>query len=723
MHLSQIAQKWVSNVLLLGSILFLLLGSMDFFLVPFKFKTFMTYRLLISAMLILLYHVNKLKTGKLYQYLVIVCATTLSAVAIEVMVLESGGQHSVYYAGLNLVAICALGFIPIDLALSTVVLVLIYGIYVLPIALRESISDPVFISNNFFMIATFIIALVWRQQNQKLIVNEFNLREELAQEKQKLEQYSGDLEQQRKQLEVYSRQLKGMVEDRTIELRKSEQWHRAVFENASDGIIIVDRNGIIMNVNEKACAMHGFTREALTGTHVKLLEDSGSKDGIVERMRRILDGEALVYEAVHNKKDGTLIYLEISSTTIEIGEELFIQSFYRDITEKKKIQQHLFQSQKMESVGVLAGGIAHDLNNILTAVLGHTHIVRLSENLNEKAIRSLNVIEDAARRAGQMISKLLGFARKSNYQIVPINVNDVVYDTVKLLEQIIDRSITIRVELDGDLPFIQGDINHLQQVLMNLIVNARDAMPEGGGITIKAVAREVKKGEDDVPLYVPAGRYIRLSVADTGIGIPEHLLSTIFEPFFTTKERGKGTGLGLSMVYGAVKEHKGYIMVQSKIGEGSTFIVYLPVFQPASPRKEKPAYAAVTGTETIFVVDDEEQILHSMEESLRSHGYRLIAASDPVNAVDMFRRLPQNIDLLITDIVMPGIDGKELIRQFKQNKPDVKVLAVSGYTKYVADKQDITTIDGFLHKPFETGQLLTAVRKVLDAKTPDFITI
>jgi nitrogen-specific signal transduction histidine kinase/CheY-like chemotaxis protein len=365
----------------------------------------------------------------------------------------------------------------------------------------------------------------------------------------------------------------------------------------------------------------------------------------------------------------------------------YLQSFYRDITEKKKMQQHLFQSQKMDSIGVLAGGIAHDFNNILTAILGHAEIIRRTASLDVKSVRSLAVIEDASRRAGRMISKLLGFARKSKYELTPINLNDVVYDSVKLLEQIVDKRVNLNVELANPLPMVQGDATQIEQVIMNFIVNARDAMPNGGRIVIKTVAKTVVKGMLDVPPYVESGDYVLLSVSDTGMGIPEEIINKIFEPFFTTKDQGKGTGLGLSMVYGAVKDHQGYLSVQSTVGVGSVFTVYVPAAPAAASMVTK---TQAKGKETLLVVDDEEGVLDIMREALEGNGYKVFATSESNVALDIYRRIFHETALVITDVVMPRLDGKELIRQIKEINPAVKVLAVSGYSKLQARRRSGT---------------------------------
>jgi CheY-like chemotaxis protein len=336
--------------------------------------------------------------------------------------------------------------------------------------------------------------------------------------------------------------------------------------------------------------------------------------------------------------------------------------------------------------------------------------------MEERALRSLNVIEDASRRAGRMISKLLGFARKTDYELVSLNLNDVLYDTVKLLERVIDSRISLNLELANQIPLIQGDVNQIEQIVMNLIVNARDAMPKGGKISIRTETVAVTKGMPGIPPYIHPGEYNILNITDTGTGIPDDIVNKIFEPFFTTKEQGKGTGLGLSMVYGAVKEHQGYITVQSKLGVGTTFTVYLPVARAMPSEGGKAAAHSLSGNETLLIVDDEVEILSSMQEALTSHGYKVVAVSDPSNALDTFKKISEEIALVITDIVMPQVDGKELIQQIKLTKPEVKILAISGYTKYVASKEEIKDINGFLQKPFESPHLLSVVRRILDMR-------
>jgi PAS domain S-box-containing protein len=707
-HILELLQSWTGVATLIGSFIILALGVLDYFVTPENFKTFFVYRSLAAGGVLACFVLNKTKTGKNWYHFITIAASIIVSSMVAVMIAKFGGHESPYFAGIILALVFVVGLAPLNLLMCVIASFTIYAIYLMPILVYDTITNKAFfLVANIFIILIMTATVLLRYLIHQRFLSEFGL------------QY--DLEQQKKQLEVYSLQLKGMVEERTKELHESEQWHRSLLENATDGIIVLDRNGIILNANDTACKMHGFPRESLIGTHIKLLEDESNKKKTAETMRRILEGESLVFETKHNKKDGTQINLEVSSKAITIGDELLIQSFYRDITEKKRLHEHLFQSQKMESIGVLAGGIAHDFNNVLTAILGHAGIIRKSTSLDERSTRSLGVIEDASRRAGRMISKLLGFARKSKFELAPLNLNDVVYDTVKLLEQVIDKRINLSVELDNRLPMIQGDVNQMEQIIMNFVVNARDAMPNGGRIVIRTRPRTVIKGLTDVPLYVPPGEYVELSVSDTGTGIPEDIVNKIFEPFFTTKEQGKGTGLGLSMVYGAVREHRGYLSVQSTPGSGSQFIVYFPA-SCAGVQTGAPALAAPSkGRETILVVDDEEEILESMRESLESQGYKVFATSDSTVALDVYKKIHPETSLIITDIVMPRMDGKELIGEIKRMTPKVKILALSGYTKYIAEMEEIKDIDGFLQKPFESYYLLSVVRRILDTRSKNII--
>ncbi len=699
-EIEKINTAFAASLLLYGCIWILPLGFLDYLVTPENFNRFFIYRLIASLLYIGLYFL--IKRVKKYTNYFIVAAAVIVSTMVELMVLSFGGHQSPYYAGMIIIFIFLSGLLPLSFRLTALVAGLIYGIYLLPILLFDTITNiRLFINNNVFLIAVVAGGLLWRYYNFNLLLKNLYL------------QY--DLEEQKKHLEIYSLQLKSMVEDRTMELSKSNQWHQALFDNATDGIVVLDKNGIITNANDRACDMHGFSKEALIGSHSGLLEVDEKRGEAAERLQRILQGESLVYETEHFKKDGTRIFLEVSSKAIPIHDEVFIQSFQRDITEKKKIQEHLFQAQKMDSIGMLAGGIAHDFNNVLTAILGYTDLIRRDVGANEKVLGRLSVIENASRKAGTMVSQLLGFSRKSEIDRVPFDVNDVVRDTVKLLERVIDKRIVIRLALGERLPPIEGDMNQIEQVLMNFMVNARDAMPYGGIITVTSSAIDARPGVAGVPPYIPAGRYVVLSIADTGVGIPEEIQRKIFEPFFTTKERGKGTGLGLAMVYGVVTEHKGFVTVQSKINQGTTFTVYLPVSAKATSMPLKQTVLSVRGNEMILLVDDDENVLSFIKEALEKNGYKVIATTSPMSAIDAFTKMHREIALVITDVVMPLIDGRELMKRIAEIDPQTRFLTVSGYSKYSENSDDVKP-DFFLQKPFDSDELLAMVRRIIDNK-------
>lgn len=590
------------------------------------------------------------------------------------------------------------GLLPISFKISLLLASIIYAIYLLPILGFDRITNlRIFMNNNIFLIATLSGGLIWRYINYKVHIKKLSLEYDLSQEKEKLK--------------IYSQQLEDLVAQRTKELSISEQWHRSVFDNATDGVIVMDKKGNIVNVNQKACELHGFDKDKLIGINIGLLEISDNKEIFDERMSRILNGESLVFESEHYRKDGSRVYLEVSSKLIDIGGKSYIQSFYRDITEKKKIQEQLMHSQKMESIGTLAGGVAHNFNNILTAILGHAELLLEYSELDDASKQRIRSIEGSARKAGVMVSKLLSFARRDRSEVLPLHLHDVINDSVKLLEGVLDKKIGIKMELSDNLPVVEGDPNQLEQVIMNLMVNARDAMPNGGLITIKTSMVEVKKSIFDMPGYIQPGRYVLLTISDTGHGIPKDIINRIFEPFFTTKERGKCTGLGLAMVYGIIKDHKGYISVESEVGKGSTFDVYLPISDKTIYRAIMPQLISVEGHETILVVDDEEAVLNFIMDLLKSHGYNVLSANNALSAIDIFKNFAGSIQLVITDIVMPLMEGRELIRNLKRIKPEIKIVVVSGYSDETIDK---TLIDASLRKPFEGSHLLSKVRQLLD---------
>jgi two-component system cell cycle sensor histidine kinase/response regulator CckA len=700
LNIVKLMHQWISMATGIGSLVIIAFCLLDYLVTPSNFKIFLFYRIIAAIGIFLLHLYNRRKIDIIREYAVTIISAIIASTMIALMISKFGGHQSPYFAGMIITIFLVVGLTSLDVIISIINSFIIYAIYLIPILLydTEITNKTFFINSNFFILSTIFATVTLRYLIQQRFISEFGL------------QY--DLDQKKKKLEDYSSQLEDLVQERTKELTVSEQRFRALFDNANDGVVVLDKNGNIINMNNKFCELHGFEKEVLIGTNFKLLEVEDKKEEKEEKFKRILNGEPLVFETEHYRKDGSRILLEVSSKGIEIGEELFIQSLHRDITEKKAIQEQLIHSQKMESVGQLAGGIAHNFNNLLTAILGYAELLQEYSDLDDESKQRVNSIEGSARKAGVLVSKLMSFSRREAFEILPLNLNDVINDSVKLLEGVLDKRIGLKTTM-GNIPTIEGDPNQLEQVIMNLMVNARDAMPDGGLISIKTSVIEIERDRFNMPTYIMPGSYVLLMVSDTGSGIPKEIINKIFDPFFTTKEKGKGTGLGLATVYGIVKDHKGYVTVQSEVDKGTTFEVYFPVSGKAAFKAIKPKLFSVSGHENILLVDDEEEVLNFIRDILETHGYKVIPARNPLAAIDTFKKLSNSIHLVITDIVMPLMQGKELIQNLKTIKPDIKIVAISGYSDEKISR-DNTMIDEFIKKPFEVYQLLSSVRRVLD---------
>ncbi len=700
--IQQLTQVWLYRACAMGTVLFIILGVLDYVSTPENFKTFIQYRIIIASILFTIALLAKKLESRHFQSLqsvLLYAVVVSSAVTIELMILQFGGYKSSYYVGMILLSICVLGFIPLSVFFSLTSILLIYSIYLFPILLTEETIDfQTFFTSNAFMISVFITALVWRYLSQKSLINELSLQYDLDKEKNKLKKYSQHLEE--------------VVEERTRDLRQSEAMLKTLFENANDGIVIIDDRGVVVDVNQRACEMYGMEKEDFIGTEIERLGPDTDKNRILwrERLERLLNGEPLLFETEHHGNNGGKVSIEISAKAVRIDDRLLIQTIHRDLTEKKRLQSQLLHSQKMESIGTLAGGIAHDFNNILTAILGYADLILLNDKIPPEISNKVRVIETSARQASQMVSKLLSFARRGSVESVPFAVNSVIEDTLSMVSRLVPKNITISKDLDPALPPVEGDVSQIEQVLMNLIINAKDAMPDGGEISITSRLVEIEQKGLDIPTTIKSGEYVYITVRDTGMGIAEEHLPHIFEPFYTTKEKGKGTGLGLAMVYGIIKEHGGYITVDSRVGHETIFNIYLPTSKRRFFRERSEGAEHITGVETILVIDDEIPILQLIKETLFRSGFNVTVYDNPLHGLDFFRANSKKVDLVITDIVMPSMDGAELIKKLRELDPTTKIIATTGFSEDIGN----IWIDGFLKKPFQTSKLLSVIRNVLD---------
>jgi PAS domain S-box-containing protein len=387
----------------------------------------------------------------------------------------------------------------------------------------------------------------------------------------------------------------------------------------------------------------------------------------------------------------------------------------RDITQQRQLEEHLRQAGKLEAIGQLAGGVAHDFNNLLTAVLGNLALVQESLPAGDGNRDLIAAGEKAAWRAAELTKQLLGFARRAPISLAPVDLNAAVTETVSILHRTIDPRIAIDVIAAPDLPRILADAGQINQVLLNLCLNARDAMPKGGWLTIATANTEVSEADARDRMGARPGRFVRLTVRDTGVGIPPDVLQHIFEPFFTTKEPGKGTGLGLAVVHGVVQMHLGWIEHTSDVGVGTRFDIYLPC---ASKTEEAADAAALTdslnGSETILLADDEPLLRNLVRTILERHGYRVLLAADGQEAVDLFVREQGSIDLAILDVTMPRLSGREAARLIAAANPNARMLLASGYAADTKSALGEPGVRGFIGKPYRPRELASAVRAALD---------
>ncbi len=418
--------------------------------------------------------------------------------------------------------------------------------------------------------------------------------------------------------------------------------------------------------------------------------------------------------------DHRSVVFEITDSYVEsAGKPRLLLSLFRDVTVHRALEEQYRQSQKMEAVGQLAGGIAHDFNNILTIILGHATLLTMGK-LEPKALVSAQQIKQASERAAGLTRQLLAFGRKQIYNPRPLDLNHVVGKMTDLLARLLGEDIVLQIHFSTQPAIISADVSMLEQILLNLSVNSRDAMPKGGQLAIRIGICEVDEAHTRRIAEARRGKFIRLSHADTGEGIPPENLPRIFEPFFTTKELGKGTGLGLATVFGITKQHEGWVEVESEMGKGTTFHIYFPAISGpvAEPEHADAQFHARKGTETILVVEDERDVREIVTRTLNLNGYRVFQAVDGQTALQIWAEYKNEIDLVFTDIIMPGgLNGRELADRLWLEKPDLKVIFSSGYGANALGKDfKLDPKLNYLQKPYLPQTLSRVIRRCLDGE-------
>jgi two-component system, cell cycle sensor histidine kinase and response regulator CckA len=504
-------------------------------------------------------------------------------------------------------------------------------------------------------------------------------------------------------------------------LARAEARYHDLFDNGPDMYHVIGPDGKFREANKNHAALIGYTPEEMEGKPLAELVSESSWPRVAEGWDVVLaEGRLPHLEFDLKKKDGTT--LPVSASVVKIdepgGDSFEIRCTWRDLTERKHLEDQLRQAQKMESIGQLAGGLAHDFNNLLTAITGYTQLAILSAPSEHPLCEHLNQVNAAAQRAATLTGQMLAFSRRQIINPRAINLNDLVRDAEKMLRRLISENIEIVTVLSPDLGQVNADPSQIDQVLVNMVVNARDAMPEGGEIVIETANVEVSKEQARLVPDLSPGPHVLLAITDNGTGMSKEVQARIFEPFFTTKEPGKGTGLGLSMCFGIVKQNGASITVASQEGRGTSFKIYLPRIPEEAVRQQQEVEGAITlplGTETILLVEDDALVRSLGARVLTQHGYQVLEASDGTAALEVAKNHPGEIHLLLTDVVMPNIGVKELTSRLKTQRPQTRVLYTSGYTDEAIVHQGVLD-EGieFIEKPFSPATLLNRVRRVLE---------
>jgi PAS domain S-box-containing protein len=512
-----------------------------------------------------------------------------------------------------------------------------------------------------------------------------------------------------------------------VEQRALQGHYDLLSRYANDIILLADEAGLIVEANDRAVSSYGYSRGELIGMPLtKLRAPETLSESEPDGLRTA--GDSAIFETRHIRKDGTTVPVEVSARRVTADNAVFRQCIIRDITERKeaekekaRLEEQLQQSQRLKSIGRLAGGVAHDFNNLLTVINGYSSMVMETLPAHDPLCEPVQEIFDAGERAANLTRQLLAFSRKQVIAPKLLNLNALVSELVKMLRRLVGEDVSVVTRLDSSVDPVFVDQSQMEQVLMNLTTNARDAMPGGGELLIETQNVLINEEYASTHVGAKAGEHVLLAVSDNGVGMSPETLERAFEPFFTTKPRGQGTGLGLAMVYGIVEQNGGWIFVYSEPGKGTSFKIYLPGVRDGDATAldtgaERPVVLDARGSETVLIVEDQAEVRRLAVEALRRYGYRVIEAASGEEALALAGSLPEEIHLLVTDVVMPGITGPVLANRLTSARPQLKVLYMSGYTENLVARQGILE-EGtlYLQKPFTAGVLAARVRAVLES--------
>jgi len=511
-----------------------------------------------------------------------------------------------------------------------------------------------------------------------------------------------------------------MIMDMT-ERRQAEgrlQLLSSVVEQSTEGVAVADLQGDLLFVNKAFATMHGYDPDELIGRHLAVFHTAEQMLSVDSANQQMQETGQFSGEIWHARRDGTVFPTRMQNSLLrnEDGNAIGMIATLRDISAEKELQEQLRQSQKLEAIGKLAGGVAHDFNNLLTGIKGYVQFILKEAEPGTQAHEDLGHTLKLANRAVDLTRQLLAFSRRQTLEMAVLDVNALLTNQLKMLGRLLGEDVDIRFSPEADLDNVCADRGQIEQVIMNLAVNARDAMPNGGQLTIETTNVLHSRDYAAQHVGVTPGPYVLIAVSDTGCGMDEGTRARAFEPFFTTKDEGQGTGLGLSTVYGIVKQHGGNTWVYSELDMGTTFKVYLPRTDAPQEVPDEAEEEVPRGSETVLLVEDEQDVRAVAERALTSQGYRVLSASHSDEAEGLHAQQDQPVDLLLTDVIMPGRNGRALYEQLASAHPSLKVLYISGYTDHAIVHHGVLDPGtAFLQKPFSPESLARRVREVLDA--------
>ncbi|MEK7670161.1 MAG: PAS domain S-box protein, partial [Bacteroidota bacterium] len=504
-------------------------------------------------------------------------------------------------------------------------------------------------------------------------------------------------------------------------LKSSEERYMDLFEHSPDMYHIVNAEGFVVSCNQTEADRLGYRKEELVGQSILKLYPPSYHVEARRLLKEIfeMNREVKGLEEQMLTSSGAIMDISVNTSIIydEAKNPMLMRAVARDITEKKKLEAKILHAQRIDSIGNLAGGVAHDFNNILTSILGSTAIMKRKMRQQDQWYRLVDIIDTAAKRGASLTRQLLTFARKGNVQFRPVIVNDILQETLNLFERSIDKTIEVKKMLTNDICLINGDDGQIQQAVLNILINARDAMPDGGVISLQSERIDFGDHQPGAFSEARTGEYVAVSVADTGIGMTKDVQNRIFEPFFTTKDQGKGTGLGLSVVYGVINSHNGFVSVQSEPGVGSQFTLYFPLLEETDNIKRSLGQSKLLqGSESVLVVDDEKDVGEIIGGMLSNLGYKVTIVNSGKKAIALYRK-KKRFDIVVLDVNMPAMGGKETFLKLKEIDPDARVLISTGYSNQSAESSQVRdSVDGFLQKPYQLEELSKTMREVLDKR-------